>query len=119
MTIDSFIARLHTAPDSIQFTDTIAVIEAHYNFTATAFQNGALKNEAGQNSGSCKLFSFAKLHGLTEQQTLACFGNYYRLDVVQHPQAQDHQNIRNFMQSGWQGIQFDRQPLTIKTTVNL
>jgi len=114
MTIDSFIATLHTTPDNIQFIDTIAVIEAHYEFTPTAFQNGALKNEAGQNSGSCKLFSFAKLHGLTEQQTLACFGDYYRIDVLQHPDAQDHQNIRNFIQFGWKGIQFDQQALNTK-----
>jgi len=118
MTIDSFIATLHSAPHSIQFTDTIAVIEAHYDFTPTAFQNGAIKNEAGQNSSSCKLFSFAKLHGLSEQQTLACFGEYYRVDVLQYPEAQDHQNIRNFMQFGWQGIQFDNQALNTKKTVS-
>src|SRR5688572_1885551 len=118
MTIDSFIALVHAVPDSIQFTDTIVVIDTHYDFTPTAFRNGAIKNEAGQNSGSCKLFSFAKLHGLTEQQTLACFGDYYRVDVLQHPEAQDHQNIRNFMQSGWQGIQFDNQALSTKKPLN-
>lgn len=118
MTIDNFITRLHTAPADIQFTDTIAVIEAHYEFIPTAFRNGAIKNEAGQNSGSCKLFSFAKLHGLNEQQTLACFGDYYRVDVLQHPDAHDHQNIRNFMQFGWNGIQFDNQALDAKKTVS-
>jgi hypothetical protein len=118
MTIDSFIATLSANPDSIQFTDTMAVIEAHYDFTPTAFQNGNIRNEAGQNSGSCKLFSFAKLHGLTEQQTLACFGDYYRVDVLQHPQAQDHQNIRNFIQSGWNGMQFDQPALNAKQTIN-
>lgn len=117
MTIDNFIAILRATPDSIQFTDTIAVIDTHYNFTPTAFQNGAIKNEAGQNSGSCKLFSFAKLHGLTEQQTLACFGDYFRVDVLQRPEAQDHQNIRNFMQFGWQGVQFDCQALNTKKTL--
>ena len=114
MTIDSFIATLNSTPDSIQFTDTIAVIETHYDFTPTAFQNGAIKNESGQNSGSCKLFSFAILHGLTEQQTLACFGDYYRIDVLQHPGALDHQNIRSFMQFGWKGIQFNQQALKTK-----
>lgn len=116
MTLDTFFTTLNSAPDTIQFSDAIAVIEAHYEFTPTAFQNGSIKNEAGQNSGSCKLFSFAKLHELTEQQTLACFGDYYRIDVLQHPDAQDHQNIRNFMQYGWSGIHFDNQPLRTKTS---
>jgi UDP-2,3-diacylglucosamine pyrophosphatase LpxH len=118
MTLNTFFATLNSAPDTIQFSDTIAVIEAHYEFTPTAFQNGSIKNEAGQNSGSCKLFSFAKLHELTEQKTLACFGDYYRVDVLQHPDAQDHQNIRNFMQYGWSGIQFDNQALTKKILSN-
>lgn len=116
MTLNTFLAALNTEPNTIQFNDTIAVIEAYYEFTPTAFQNGSIKNEAGQNSGSCKLFSFAKLHELTEQQTLACFGDYYRIDVLQHPDAQDHQNIRNFMQYGWNGIQFDAQALRAKAT---
>lgn len=114
MTLNAFFAKLNSTPDTIQFSDTIAVIDAHYEFTPTAFQNGSIKNEAGQNSGSCKLFSFAKLHTLTEQQTLACFGDYYRVDVLQHPEAQDHQNIRNFVQSGWGGIQFESQALRAK-----
>ncbi len=81
MTLNAFLAVLNAEPNTIQFNDTIAVIETHYEFTSTAFRNGSIKNEAGQNSGSCKLFSFAKLHGLTEQQTLTCFGDYYRIDV--------------------------------------
>lgn len=114
MTLDDFLATLNSAPDTIQFSDTIAVIEAHYEFTPTAFRNGPIKNEVGQNSGSCKLLSFAKLQNLNEQQTLACFGDYYRIDVLQHPEAQDHQNIRNFMQFGWTGIHFDNQALREK-----
>lgn len=114
MTIDAFITKLNSSPDSIQFGDTIAVIDVHYEFTPSAFQNGALKNEAGQNSGSCKLFSFAKLQGLNEAQTLTCFGDYYRVDVLQHPDAQDHQNIRNFIQFGWSGIAFESDTLRKK-----
>lgn len=114
MSIDTFIERINSNPDSIHFTDTITVIEENYEFTPTAFQNGLIKNEAGQNSGSCKLFSFAKLQNLTEAQTLVCFGDYYRVDVLQHPDAQDHQNIRNFMQFGWSGIQFEGSALSKK-----
>lgn len=114
MKIDVFIEKINSNPDSVAFSDTMAVIEDNYEFTPTAFQNGSLKNEAGQNSGSCKLFSFAQLHKLTEAQTLACFGDYYRIDVLQHPEAQDHQNIRNFMQFGWSGIQFEGNALSKK-----
>lgn len=114
MSIDTFIERINSNPEGISFTDTIAVIEENYTFTPTAFQNGSLKNEAGQNSGSCKLFSFAQLHTLTETQTLACFGDYYRVDVLQHPEAQDHQNIRNFMKFGWSGIAFEGNALSRK-----
>lgn len=114
MSIDTFIERINSNPEGISFTDTIAVIEENYTFTPTAFQNGSFKNEAGQNSGSCKLFSFAQLHTLTETQTLACFGDYYRVDVLQHPEAQDHQNIRNFMKFGWSGIAFEGNALSRK-----
>jgi hypothetical protein len=112
MLLNEFLSRLANRPLDITFTHTIAVIDANYTFTATAFRNGELQNEAGQNSGSCKLFSFAQLHKLTKEQTLACFGDYYRIDVLQNPTANDHQNIRNFMQFGWGGIEFSGQALS-------
>lgn len=114
MTLEAFLQRLNAAPDSIAFADTIALIESLYDFTPTRFSNGGLTSEAGQNSGSCKIFSFAKRHGLTEQQTLHCFGGYYRDDVLKHPQGADHQNIRNFMQTGWAGIAFESRALVPK-----
>lgn len=114
MSIEAFIEKINLSPSSIQFTDSITIIEEHYTFIPTAFQNGLIKNDAGQNSGSCKLFSFAKLHKLTEAQTLVCFGDYYRIDVLQHPDAHDHQNIRNFMQFGWSGITFEGNALSKK-----
>lgn len=111
MTLDAFLEILNTRPETIRFEQTMAVIEAQYQFTPTAFTNGEVRNDAGQNSGSCKLFAFAHLQGLSEAQTLACFGDYYRIDVLNHPQAQDHQNIRNFMRFGWAGIRFEGTPL--------
>ncbi|HSC55451.1 MAG TPA: HopJ type III effector protein [Phnomibacter sp.] len=114
MSIAEFIEKLRTQPALVAFTDTIAVIEAHYDFTPTRFTNGATVNEAGTNSGSCKLFAFAQLQQLTQQETLDCFGAYYREDVLQHPEATNHANIRNFMQTGWGGIQFDGQALQAK-----
>jgi hypothetical protein len=109
-----FLRRLEKAPEEIAFDDTIAVIDANYEFTPTAFRNGDLRNEAGQNSGSCKVFSFARLHNLSPGQTLHCFGDYYRKDVLGDPHGTDHQNIRNFMKTGWAGIAFAGNALTLK-----
>ncbi|OIN13765.1 HopJ type III effector protein [Oceanisphaera psychrotolerans] len=105
---------LQHTPETVEFADTMAVIESLYDFTPTAFTNGELHNEAGQNNGSCKLFAFARLQGFDQQQTLACFGAFYRDDVLGHPDGQDHQNIRNFINHGWEGIEFTGQPLTPK-----
>ena len=114
MELNTFLQCLNDAPASISFHDTMAVIDARYDHTPTAFQNGSLRNGAGQNNGSCKLFSFARLHGLSQQQTLHCFGTYYRDDVLQHPDGTDHQNIRNFIKTGWDGIEFSGDALTPK-----
>ncbi|MFT6987159.1 MAG: hypothetical protein ACJAT7_003012 [Psychromonas sp.] len=114
MLIDAFLKKLSAAPQSIEFTDTMALIDENYCFTETAFNNGLQINAAGMNSGSCKLFSFAQLQNLNESQTLACFGRYYREDVLKNPDADDHQNIRQFMVNGWPGIKFSGQALTKK-----
>lgn len=98
---------------TLQFSSTMDIIDALYHFQPTGFTNGSLRNEAGDNNGSCKLFSFAKLHKFTEQQTLACFGEYYR-GVLTTPNDDDHQNIRNFMNTGWVGISFDAAALSEK-----
>ena len=111
MELSDFLQRLNDAPEKVAFSDTIALIESLYDFTPTRFSNGGLVSEAGQNAGSCRIFSFAQLHGLSEQQTLHCFGAYYRDDVLKHPQGTDHQNIRNFMASGWAGVAFQGSAL--------
>ncbi len=114
MALNEFMQRLDNVPEGIAFNDTIALIEALYDFTPTPFRNGDLLNEAGKNNGSCKLFSFARLHNLSPQQTLHCFGDYYRKDVLGNPDGADHQNIRNFMRSGWEGIGFEGEALKLK-----
>lgn len=111
MRLEDFLKKLDEHPESISFDDTIATIEAAYEFTPTAFDNGELRNEAGQNSGSCKLLAFAQLQALDQAQTLACFGAYYREDVLRQPDGSGHQNIRNFMKHGWEGVKFDAMPL--------
>ncbi|WP_136482259.1 HopJ type III effector protein [Cognatitamlana onchidii] len=114
MTIDVFRKKLKETPKHIVFSDTMSVIEAHYNFIPTAFKNGTFENAEGQNSGSCKLFAFAKLQGLTQDETLACFGQFYFEDVLQDPDGDGHQNIRNFIKTGFEGLSFEKEPLTEK-----
>ncbi len=112
MTLEAFLVKLRSTPAAVEFNDTMAIIEANYTYTPTSFRNGDLHNAADQNQGSCKLLAFAQMNQLSESETLACFGAFYRDDVLQQPQGTDHQNIRNFMQTGWQGVAFDGPALT-------
>src|SRR5690606_2504308 len=111
MTLETFLSKLKTTPKDIDFTDTMSVIESNYVFTPSAFKNGDLHNNAGENSGSCKLLSFAKLQALTKEETLACFGKYYFEEVLNDPNGSSHQNIRNFMKTGFEGLSFESFPL--------
>ena len=106
--------QLENAPEEIQFKDVIAFIDEHYDFTPTRFTNGNTVNEANQNNGSCKVFSFAQLLDLSKQETLNLFGEFYREDVLKNPDGSDHQNIRNFMEFGWDGVSFDGKALQRK-----
>ena len=106
--------QLQTSPEKIDFKEVLAFIEKHYDFTPTKFTNGNKVNEADQNNGSCKIFSFAKLNDLTKEETLALFGAFYRDEVLKNPAGSDHQNIRNFMEFGWNGISFEGKPLKVR-----
>ncbi|WP_417581313.1 HopJ type III effector protein [Nitrincola sp.] len=112
MTPEMLIQSLQRA--SVSFTQVIACIDHFYDFTPMAFRNGELLNAAGSNNGSCKILAFAQQHGLSETATLNAFGDYYLVDVLQHPEADDHQNIRNFMRHGWSGVAFEGQALVLK-----
>lgn len=110
----NLLEQITRSPETIAFSDVIGYIDANFDFTPTRFTNGDTVNEAGQNNGSCKIFSFAALQKLTQDQTLALFGDYYRNDVLGNPEGTDHQNIRNFMQSAWDGIKFEGEALEEK-----
>ena len=112
--IENFINKVKQNPELITFQETIDAIDSNYNFTATSFKNGNQLNVAGENNGSCKIFAFAKLNDLDKNQTLHLFGSYYSDDVLKNPDGNDHQNIRNFIVFGWDGISFDSQALKIK-----
>ncbi|GAB2934983.1 HopJ type III effector protein [Rheinheimera gaetbuli] len=111
--LEQFFIQLSTEPESISFEQSIALIEALYQFTPTGFHNGELYNGAGENNGSCKILAFGLLHQLSAPQTLFLFGDYYRI-VLNNPKGTDHQNIRNFIRNGWDGVTFDAPALTAK-----
>ncbi|MDT0648672.1 HopJ type III effector protein [Autumnicola edwardsiae] len=111
MKIDNFITTLREKPEQNTFAQTMEVIDAHYNFTPTSFANGNLENKAGENNGSCKIFYFGKLQDLSEEAVLACFGEVYFQDVLKNPGGTGHQNIRNFMKTGWNGTEFKGEAL--------
>jgi len=111
MSIEELIELIKTQPGEVEFDQVIDVIDNNYEYTPTHFTNGqghdVVNNQSGSNEGSCKIFAFATLHGLNEEETLACFGKYYREDVLNHPEGNDHANIRTFIRHGWSGIQFE------------
>jgi hypothetical protein len=96
-----------------KFADVIAFIEARYAHTPTAFKNGAQANAATENQGSAKVFSFAQLNELNQAETLSLFAEHYA-SVLATPEATDHQNIRQFMINGWDGIAFEGTALVAK-----
>ena len=117
MTLTTFLEKIRNNTP-VSFNETIAVITDNYHYQPTEFSNGLneqrLINSVGTNEGSCKIFAFALIHQLTESETLNLFGDYYRIDVLTNPNGSSHQNIRNFMRDGWQGIVFTNSPLTVK-----
>lgn len=113
--LDAYIAKLTQSPDTLTFEETITQIDAMYDFVETAFQNGDIENAAGENSGSCKVLSFAIKHELDEHQTLNMFAQYYRKDVLGNLMGDDHQNIRQFMRHGFDKLAFAGEALQEKT----
>jgi len=115
MEIDTFLSRVKEG-EQVAFTDTMHLIDEHYDYQPVAFTNGPdskrIANPAGTNEGSCKIFAFAKLQGLTEAETLALFGDYYRHDVRENPNGDSHANIRTFIRYGWKEIRFSGKALS-------
>lgn len=114
MSIDEFVTKLKNYPKKVVFSETMNVIEKNYVFTPATFKNGDLQNSDAENLGSCKVFSFAVKQKLTKEETLACFGQYYFIDVLENPNGTDHKNIRNFMNTGFKGLIFEDETLVEK-----
>ena len=116
--VKKIIDKIKSNPETIEFENIIKLIDENYVYTPACFSNGVnddnVTSEAGENEGSCKIFSFAKMHKLDEEQTLHCFGKYYRQDVLQNPNKTDHANIRTFIKYGWDNVKFEKSALTAK-----
>ena len=110
MTVEALINKVKQS-EILSFAEVIATIDANYSFTPSFFKNGDVVNEENQNNGSCKVFSFAKMHQLSEKETLFLFGEHYQ-KVLETPSDADHQNIRNFIKFGWNGIAFEKEALS-------
>lgn len=114
MDLETLTEQIKKQPQIIEFDDVMAVVANQFEYTPTQFSNGHLVNEAGTNEGSCKIFALAQHLGLNETETLNLFGKFYRDDVLGNPEGSDHGNIRNFVKTGWKGIQFNQSPLVLK-----
>lgn len=99
--------------NSVTFKEVIEFIETYYQHQPTAFRNGDAYNEATQNQGSAKVFAFAQLNDLSKEDTLYLFAEHYQ-SVISNPGGTDHQNIRQFMSHGWDGVSFEGQALLPK-----
>lgn len=97
----------------IAFSDVIAFIEDNYNYKPSAFSNGKQKNSVNENQGSAKVLFFAKLNNLSKESTLKLFAEHYQ-SVLEAPTETNHQNIREFMINGWEGVSFQSMVLQAK-----
>lgn len=105
----SFPSILFTLP----FSEIIGYIDENYMYKPSAFTNGNLVNESNENQGSAKVLYFARLHNLSDSDTLRLFAEHYE-SVLKDASGTSHQNIRNFMKHGWKGISFQAPVLEDK-----
>lgn len=60
---------------SLDFASVLATIDSYYDYRPTEFVNGEVHNSAGENEGSAKVFGFALLNHLIQQDTLKLFAD--------------------------------------------
>merc|ERR1712127_841363 len=111
-----FNANLEMSSDDIMFEEVMDMINEDYETGLIEFKNGDLLNAFGENEGSANVLSYGALSDFDKETTLKLWGQYYR-DVLATPDGTDHQNIRNFMKTGWEGVPFENGiALTKKNT---
>jgi hypothetical protein len=118
--VKDFMTKAKISPDSIKFADTMKIVDDHCDYMKKGFSVGETVSEPGENEGSSKVFSLARLLHLDRKDpgpqfmlsdeadieaTLVLFGEIYR-DVLANPDGDDHPNIRSAMKTGWSGVRF-------------
>lgn len=88
-----------------QFSDVLAFIDRKKEHQPTAFKNGDIHNDPNQNQGSARVFLFAKENAFSKENTLSLFAEHYKA-VLADREGANHQNIRQFMKYGWDGVEF-------------
>ena len=101
-----FNANVEMDSESLMFEEVMEMIDTHYESQLLEFKNGDIVNQQGENEGSAKLLSYAALSNMDKDTTLKLWGQYYR-EVLKDPTGNSHQNIRNFMKYGWDGVPFE------------
>lgn len=112
MTVNEAV-RIHLASldaGHARFEDSLALIEQHFDVQPCGFRNGPLVNAEGENAGSCRIFGLGQHCSLSETDTLKLFAQHYQ-QVLDDPTGDSHANIRQFISTGWSGIQFSGLPL--------
>ena len=95
-------ANVEMDADSLKMEELMDLIDTHYEVGLLEFKNGDILNKQGENVGSAKLLSYAAISDFDKETTLKLWGQYYR-EVLADPDGDSHQNIRNFMKTGWDG----------------
>jgi hypothetical protein len=101
-----FNANVEMEADTLMMAEVIELIDEYYFNQLLEFKNGDMTNAADENEGSAKILSYAAISQLDKETTLKLWGQYYR-DVLKDPDGDSHQNIRNFMKTGWEGVPFE------------
>ncbi|OEU20818.1 HopJ-domain-containing protein [Fragilariopsis cylindrus CCMP1102] len=99
-------ANVEMDADSLKMEELMDLIDTHYEVGLLEFKNGDILNKQGENVGSAKLLSYAAISDFDKETTLKLWGQYYR-EVLADPDGDSHQNIRNFMKTGWDGVPFE------------
>lgn len=89
------------------FNDVLNFIDNHYITQAVSFKNGKLINGSHENQASARVLSLAKIFALSEEETLSLYAEHYQ-SVLADPKGKGHENIRNFMEYGWDGITLNK-----------
>jgi hypothetical protein len=112
--IENLLRKVRTDASSLMFAETLEAIELGFEFFGVKFSCGDVVSSSSENTGSSKVLSMAILVGLTDAETLACFGEHYR-DVLADPSGASHANIRALMATGLAGVKFPNGPsLTLR-----